>query len=232
MDFIKGIYRDVLKRTGEPPVDTGYKSNSIQPDCGKFFSALFNKFFTPPIGIEYLIVGGPYNANDASILYANADKNLFASRFRDRIARYFARPGLTPPTVIAGNSSSQIMSAQCDNIDNRYWVCAVMLTSTDIRFDPTILPPASPVTNQLKIDFTFQKTDLTKFIVSDPSPSETPWSPPFKEFSLLGIQYLPTGYQPASLFQINYVAQEGIYVKDQNVSLDRSILLNFPPQQI
>ena len=222
MDFIKGIYRDILKRTGEAPVDTGYKSNSIQPDCGKFFSALFNKSFTPSIGIEYLVVGGPYNANDASILYPDADKNLFASRFRERIARFFARAGLTPPTVVAGNSSSQIMVAQRDSIDNRYWVCGIKLTSTNIRFDPTIVPPASPITNQLKIDFSFQKSDL----------STTTWSPPFKEFSLIGIQYLPTGYQPATLFQINYVAQEGIYVKDQNVSLDRSILLNFPPQQI
>ncbi|MCK4734378.1 MAG: hypothetical protein KAT65_18125 [Methanophagales archaeon] len=57
---IKGEYRDVLSRNGEVIVDTGWKSNDIVADYGRFLAALMKKDFNEErqVGIDYMAVGG------------------------------------------------------------------------------------------------------------------------------------------------------------------------------
>jgi hypothetical protein len=55
---IKGEYRDVLSKDGEVIKDTGWKSNVIVEDYGRFLAALMKKDFEGLVGIEYMAVGG------------------------------------------------------------------------------------------------------------------------------------------------------------------------------
>ena len=54
---IKGEYRDVLSRNGEVIVDTGWQSNVIVADYGRFLAALMKKDFKQTVGIDYMAVG-------------------------------------------------------------------------------------------------------------------------------------------------------------------------------
>lgn len=54
---IKGEYRDVLSRNGEVIVDTGWQSNVIVADYGRFLAALMKKDFEQKVGIDYMAVG-------------------------------------------------------------------------------------------------------------------------------------------------------------------------------
>ena len=54
---IKGEYRDVLSRNGEVIVDTGWHSNVIVEDYGRFLAALMKKDFKQTVGIDYMAVG-------------------------------------------------------------------------------------------------------------------------------------------------------------------------------
>ena len=54
---IKGEYRDVLSKDGEVIKDTGWKSNVIVEDYGRFLAALMKKDFEQTVGIDYMAVG-------------------------------------------------------------------------------------------------------------------------------------------------------------------------------
>ena len=54
---IKGEYRDVLSRNGAVIMDTGWKSNVIVEDYGRFLAALMKKDFEQKVGIDYMAVG-------------------------------------------------------------------------------------------------------------------------------------------------------------------------------
>jgi hypothetical protein len=54
---IKGEYRDILSRNGEVIVDTGWQSNVIVADYGRFLAALMKKDFKQTVGIDYMAVG-------------------------------------------------------------------------------------------------------------------------------------------------------------------------------
>jgi len=55
--IIKGEYRDVISKRGESIKDSGWKSNTIAPDYGKFLAALMKKEFNKQGGIDYIAVG-------------------------------------------------------------------------------------------------------------------------------------------------------------------------------
>ncbi len=58
---IKGEYRDILSKNGEVMVDTGWKSNDIVEDYGRFLAALMKKDFKQKVGIDYMAVGSGSN---------------------------------------------------------------------------------------------------------------------------------------------------------------------------
>jgi hypothetical protein len=63
---IKGEYRDVLSRNGKVIADTGWKSNTIVDDYGRFLAALMKKDFGDKVvGIDYMAVGSG-SANSAA----------------------------------------------------------------------------------------------------------------------------------------------------------------------
>ena len=70
---IKGEYRDILSRNGEVIVDTGWQSNVIVADYGRFLAALMKKDFNrPQVGIDYMAVGsGSGNDKDFKIQVEN-----------------------------------------------------------------------------------------------------------------------------------------------------------------
>ena len=55
---IEGKYRDILSRNGATLRDTGWKSNTIVADYGRFLAALMKKDYEGQGGIEYMAVGG------------------------------------------------------------------------------------------------------------------------------------------------------------------------------
>ena len=77
---IKGEYRDVLSRNGATLVDTGWNSNTIVADYGRFLAALMKKDFEGQVGIEYMAVGG-------------SDRG--ASEFKIRVEKFFNKEELT-----------------------------------------------------------------------------------------------------------------------------------------
>jgi len=72
---IKGEYRDVLSRNGGVIADTGWKSNTIVEDYGRFLAALMKKDFKEQVGIEYMAVGSGSDNNSAV--------------FRGKVAEFF-----------------------------------------------------------------------------------------------------------------------------------------------
>ena len=68
---IKGEYRDVLSRNGEVIADTGWKSNTIVEDYGRFLAALMKKDFKEQVGIEYMAVGSGSD-NDSAVFKGKA----------------------------------------------------------------------------------------------------------------------------------------------------------------
>jgi hypothetical protein len=207
MEFLKGRYRDIVRQDNAPPIDRGWRSNSIQPDCGNFFTALLKKNFSTLVGIEYLVVGGSIDATTPYITDGSSTNG-----FPQRINTYFQSIVHSDfPTL-----PNQLLPAKT-NIVGNYWVCAVQLQPGNINFvPPTAVGAKNP--NQLSIDFTFNKTDL-------------PGSWNFREFSLVGTEPFNTvsnKFDLSKLYMINYVAH-GLIVKDNNVSFERTIDLTFPP---
>ena len=71
---IEGKYRDILSKNGATLEDTGWNSNTIVADYGRFLAALMKKDFEGQVGIEYMVVGG-------------GDKG--ASEFKIRVKKFF-----------------------------------------------------------------------------------------------------------------------------------------------
>jgi hypothetical protein len=136
MGFIKGQYRDIIRYSTGDVRDSGWKSNSIQSDCGRFFAALLKKDFSTKIGIEYLVVGGPIDPKKTTILYPEDKVNTFSNGFKNRIINYFK-----------------------DNIeDGNYWVYAAKLEENNISYYPPNTENGNP--NKLKISYTFEELSL------------------------------------------------------------------------
>jgi hypothetical protein len=72
---IEGVYRDTLNSDDEVVVDTGWRSNTIVADFGRFLATLMKRDFEKKVGIEYIAVGGG-NGNDA--------------KFKESVASFFA----------------------------------------------------------------------------------------------------------------------------------------------
>lgn len=74
---IKGEYRDILENDKGTISDSGWRSNDIVKDYGKFLAALMKKTFTEKVGIEYMAVGSGSNNN--AELFKTKVKEFFAS---------------------------------------------------------------------------------------------------------------------------------------------------------
>jgi len=79
---IEGVYRDTLNSDDEVVVDTGWRSNTIVADFGRFLATLMKRDFEKKVGIEYIAVGGG-NGNDA--------------KFKEIVASFFASKELKKP---------------------------------------------------------------------------------------------------------------------------------------
>ena len=128
---IKGKYRDVLSRNGEVIVDTGWQSNVIVADYGKFLAALMKKdFINEKVGIDYMAVGS------GSTDYVE---------FRGKVEAFFdsRRPEKLPKPTSKDN-----------------WVWAKEIEASDIKYvnddDDEVV---NGVTNRLRIEVTFRKEE-------------------------------------------------------------------------
>ncbi len=127
---IKGEYRDVLSINGELIVDTGWKSNAIVEDYGRFLAALMKKdksFHGQQVGIEYIAVGGG-DTNDSAV-------------FKVKVAEFFN-------WLNDGNSGPKK--------DGDNWVWAKKIEGSDIQYLPE---DTDTVTNKLKIDIRFNQNE-------------------------------------------------------------------------
>jgi hypothetical protein len=131
---IKGEYRDVLSRNGEVIVDTGWQSNVIVADYGRFLAALMKKDFKRrKVGIDYMAVGsGSENDED----------------FKKQVEEFFdsRKPGeLSEPT----------------STDN--WVWAKEIEADRINYldekGNVVDDSAKIITNRLRIEVTFGKNE-------------------------------------------------------------------------
>ena len=197
---IKGKYRDVLSRNGEVIVDTGWQSNVIVADYGKFLAALMKKdFINEKVGIDYMAVGS------GSTDYVEFKKKV--ADFKKNVIRYFKK--------LNNSNSGPYSDANC-------WVWAKEIEADDIKYvnddDDEVV---NGVTNRLRIEVTFRKEEKGE----EPEPSEKTLE--FKEFALLGIDKEGGKFVPKKLFFINYV-DHGPITKDKSMVLTRTIILTFP----
>jgi hypothetical protein len=207
MEFIKGQYRDLIISDDELLLDSGWKSNSIHTDCGRFIAALMKKEFKSPLGIEFIVFGGPQDN-------INPDENTNADIFRERIGTLFYSINKDSITPINASGKDNMIYGPI-KIDKK-WVCAVKLEKNNVTYN---IPTVNGLNqNQVKVFFSFRKNDLA---------TQDFWS--FNEFSLIGIDTNSDGkYDTNKLYLINYVSHP-VYKKDKNVSLERTIILTFPP---
>ena len=200
---IKGEYRDVLSRNGEVIVDTGWQSNVIVADYGRFMAALMKKDFERQVGIDYMAVGSGSD-NDSAV-------------FKDNVVEFFNESKSCPLEV--GEKGKE----------DYYWVWAKEIKVDDIKYvnDDDYEVVKGVVTNRLKIEVTFRKEEERE----EPEPSEDTLE--FKEFALLGIDRNIDGTFKKNLdgtfklFFINYVGH-GPITKDKSMVLTRTIILTFP----
>lgn len=126
---IKGEYRDVITKSGELIKDSGWKSNSIAVDYGRFLAALMKKEFEVPIGIEYIAVGSSGTGHDFTT-------------FREKVVEYFNdfnedQPPEPGPT----------------------WVWAKKIDLENIKYLNESDEEVDPVTNKLKIEVTIGENE-------------------------------------------------------------------------
>jgi hypothetical protein len=200
---IKGEYRDVLSRDGAVILDTGWQSNVIVADYGRFMAALMKKDFERQVGIDYMAVGSGSD-NDSAV-------------FKDNVVEFFNENKSCPLEV--GEKGKE----------DYYWVWAKEIKVDDIKYvnDDDDEVVKGVVTNRLKIEVTFRKEEERE----EPEPSEDTLE--FKEFALLGIDRNIDGTFKKNidgtfkLFFINYVGH-GPITKDKSMVLTRTIILTFP----
>ena len=200
---IKGEYRDILSRNGDVLVDTGWNSNTIDADYGRFLAALMKKDFDGQVGIEYMAVGnrsGEDNGSDegASSKFKTRVKDFFEWRNKDE--------GNVGPHIVDEN-----------------WVWAKKINPDDMIYldnagdeisDPKIR------TNKLRIDVAFAKNEPPEG-ASD-----------LREFALLGIYKDPTGkFDTSRMFFVNYV-DHGLITKEMDTEFTRTVILTFPLQEV
>lgn len=134
---IKGEYRDILSRNGEVIVDTGWQSNVIVADYGRFLAALMKKGFEQKVGIDYMAVGsGSTDDVEFKKKVANFKKNVIC---------YFKK--------LNNSNSGPYSDANC-------WVWAKKIEADDIKYvnddDDEVV---NGVTNRLRIEVTFGKNE-------------------------------------------------------------------------
>ena len=130
---IKGEYRDILSRNGEVIVDTGWQSNVIVADYGRFLAALMKKDFEGLVGIDYMAVGG-------------GSENYV--EFKDRVEDFF--DSISPddlPTPEPGDN----------------WVWAKKIEPNWINYldeEGNVVDDSDEnITNRLRIEVTFGKNE-------------------------------------------------------------------------
>lgn len=81
---IRGEYRDIVRCKNNIVKDSGWQSNTIVQDCGKFLTALMKKEYEKPVGIEYIAVGG--GSNEDSKVFREKVVNYFQQVNKDEIS--------------------------------------------------------------------------------------------------------------------------------------------------
>jgi len=130
---MEGVYRDLLNSDDEVIVDTGWRSNTIVSDLGRFLASLMKKDFEKKVGIEYIAVGGG-NGNDA--------------KFKENVASFFASK---KPNEPSGSSSVWAWAKKIDVSDMMYLDDDQNVTediTNRLRIDVTI-EKAEPVKDTL-----------------------------------------------------------------------------------
>lgn len=135
---IKGEYRGFLSRNGEVIEDTGWKSNDIVEDYGRFMAALMKKDFDQKVGIEYMAVG------------SGSDKD--SAVFKGKVVKFF------DDWLNKGNSG-HLEVGEKDKKDY-YWVWAKKIDVDEIKYldeEGKEVVDQDKITNRLKIDVKFEE---------------------------------------------------------------------------
>lgn len=136
--IIKGEYHDVLHQNDNIVSDSGWRSNKIVQDCGKFLAALMKKHFGEAVGVEYMAVGS--GSTDPELFKTDPEQfKAYLEQFKGKVKSFFLN-GSPPPF---GDD----------------WVWAKQILVEDIKFlTPEGNETTSP-TNRIKIDVTFEETE-------------------------------------------------------------------------
>lgn len=199
--YIKGEFRDILKRNGEIIENKGWKSNKIVPDFGDFLAAIMKKDFKDgngssiAVGIEYIAVGCSSGGQD---------------NFKNKVGEFFRKvksEGLDPkkPYIYDGNPDDEGTPDK--------WVWAKRISDNEIGYE------SDTEKNKLRIDVTFDDENLIY--------PENTQALKFEEFALLGYYDPETENSEIKLFFINY-ATHGTIQKEKNTTITRTIKLTFP----
>jgi hypothetical protein len=130
--IIKGEYHDVLCRDGAPVHDSGWRSNTIVQDCGKFLAALMKKEFGETVGVEYMAVGSG---------------SAGPGEFKTKIASFFQSGSLDAPYTAPGGTD---------------WVWAKKISVDDIKFLTPGGDVTTSATNRIKVEVTFLEEEPSR----------------------------------------------------------------------
>ncbi len=126
---IKGVYRDTLRHNGSAVIDTGWRSNTIADDFGRFLAALMKKDINPgyKAGVDYIAVGR--GANNPT-------------EFKARVVKLFSE-NLSKPLEIA----------------DRGWVWAKPIDSAKLEYIDSTDNESSTITNRIQIETEFKEDE-------------------------------------------------------------------------
>jgi len=131
---IKGEYRDLLIKNRDLIKDTGWKSNSITADYGKFLAALMKKEFNNKVGVEYIAVG-------------SGSDNFPA--FRQKAVDYFN-------WLKSGNP------APYRDEEKKYWIWVKKITPGDMAYLYPEGEDETGASNRLSIEVTIDESEPAK----------------------------------------------------------------------
>lgn len=132
---IKGEYRDILRRNNAAIIDTGWRSNTIADDFGRFLAALMKKDINPAAraGIDYIAVGSGGNK---------------PAEFKKRVVALFNRPG--------GVSGEPL------EIPEKGWIWAKPIDASRLEYLDSSDRESPSITNRIKVDIEFEENEPTQ----------------------------------------------------------------------
>lgn len=215
---IKGKYRDILTSNGIEAVDTGWRSNTIVEDFGRFMAALMKKDSNFDVttkeltGVDYIAFAAFDSAN-----FGNVGDTKITDTDLKTVVQEMLRKNTDPNKLLDPFHSTD--STKPINFPLPFYVWAKKIEKDSIKYLDTNGNQSNSPTNEIGMTIVVEELE--------PPKQETLGTLYFKEFCLFGVAKKPNGsINPDFIFFINHVVHEFIS-KTPSLKLTRAIRLKF-----